>query len=47
MPTLIRLLVVLGIIAGVVYGAMIGLVASVDPNPREMTVRISSDRLQP
>ncbi|MGH6926631.1 MAG: histidine kinase [Propylenella sp.] len=47
MPSLIRLLVVLGIIAALVYGGMIALVISVEPNPREMTVRIPSDRLQP
>jgi hypothetical protein len=47
MPSLIRLLVVLGIIAALVYGGMIALVVSVEPNPREMTVRIPSDRLQP
>jgi hypothetical protein len=47
MPSLIRLLVVLGIIAALVYGGMIALVVSVEPNPREMTVRIPSERLQP
>jgi hypothetical protein len=47
MPSLIRLLVVLGIMAAIVYGGMIALVVSVEPNPREMTVRIPNDRLQP
>jgi hypothetical protein len=47
MPTLIRLLVVLGLIAGVIYGGMIALVVLVEPNPREMTVRIPNERLQP
>ena len=47
MPSLIRLLVVLGVIVGIVYGAMVALVVMVEPNPREMTVRIPSDRLQP
>lgn len=47
MPSLIRLLVVLGLIVGVVYGAMVALVVMVEPTPREMTVRIPSDRLQP
>ena len=47
MPSLIRLLVVLGIIAAIVYGGMVALVISVEPNAREMTVRISNDRLQP
>lgn len=47
MPSLIRLLVVLGILAALVYGGMIALVVSVEPNPREMSVRIPNDRLQP
>jgi hypothetical protein len=47
MPSLIRLLVVLGIMAAIVYGGMIALVVSVEPNPREMTVRIHADRLRP
>jgi hypothetical protein len=47
MPSLIRLLVVLGLIAGIVYGAMIALVVLVEPNPREMTVRVPSERLEP
>jgi len=47
MPSLIRLLVVLGILAGLVYGGMYALVISVKPEPREMTVRIPNERLQP
>ena len=47
MPSLIRLLVVLGLIAAVIYGGMIALVILVEPKQREMTVRIPSDRLQP
>jgi hypothetical protein len=47
MPSLIRLLVVLGLIVGIVYGTMVALVVMVEPNPREMIVRIPSDRLQP
>ncbi len=47
MPSLIRLLIVLGVLAALVYGGMIALVTIVDPNPREMTVRIPADRLQP
>ena len=47
MPSLIRLLVVLGLIAAAVYGGMLALVMLVEPNPREMTVRIPSERLQP
>jgi len=47
MPSLIRLLVVLALIAGVIYGGMTALVMLVEPNQREMTVRIPNDRLQP
>jgi hypothetical protein len=47
MPSLIRFLVVIGLIVGAVYGGMVALVMFVEPNPREMTVRIPSERLQP
>ncbi len=47
MPSLIRLLVVLALIAGAVYGGMLALVMLVEPNPREMTVRVPPERLQP
>jgi predicted histidine transporter YuiF (NhaC family) len=47
MPSLIRLLVVLALIAGAIYGGMLALVTLVEPNPREMSVRIPPDRLKP
>lgn len=47
MPSLIRLIVVLAVIAGAVYGGMLALVMLVEPNPREMSVRIPNERLQP
>lgn len=47
MPSLIRLIVVLGLIAAAVYGSMIALVLLVEPNPREMTVRVPNERVQP
>lgn len=47
MPSLIRLLVVLGLIAGVVYGGMIALVVLVEPHQREMSVRVPPERLDP
>jgi len=47
MPSLIRLLVVLGLIAAVIYGGMIALVIMVEPKQREMSIRIPNDRLQP
>ena len=37
MPTLIRFLVIVGILAGLVYGGMIALVALVKVEPREMS----------
>ncbi len=45
MPTLFRLLVTLGVIAGLVYGAMFALATYVEPRKGEMTVRIPPDRL--
>ena len=47
MPSLIRLLVVLGLIGAVIYGGMVALVVLVEPKQREMSVRIPSERLQP
>lgn len=47
MPTLIRLLVVLAILAGLAYGAMVALTIFVDPGTREMTVRIPARDLAP
>ncbi len=47
MPSLIRFLVVIGLIAAAVYGGMVALVMFVEPNPREMSVRIPAERLQP
>jgi hypothetical protein len=47
MPSLIRLLIVLALIVGAVYGAMVALVMVVEPNQREMSVRIPAERLEP
>jgi len=47
MPTLIRLLSILAIMAGLAYGAMYALVLYVEPNKGEMTVRIPPERLNP
>jgi len=44
-PSLFRFLFVIGLIAGLVYGAMIALVTFVEPQPREMTQTIPSARL--
>jgi hypothetical protein len=45
MPTLFRLLVTLGILVGLVYGAMFALVTYVEPKKGEMTVRVPVERL--
>jgi hypothetical protein len=47
MPTLIRLLVLLLVLAGVAYGAMFALVALVDPGEKEVSIRIPSRNLLP
>ncbi|TCT05876.1 hypothetical protein EDC22_11246 [Tepidamorphus gemmatus] len=46
MPSLFRFLVIIGFIAGIVYAAMFALVTFVDPEPREMSVRVPAERLQ-
>ena len=45
MPSLIRLLIVLGILSGFAYGAVFALATLVQPKPREITVTIPQDRL--
>lgn len=45
MPSLIRFLVIAGILAGLIYGGMIALVTFVQPQPREMTQTIPPSRL--
>ncbi|MBB3456613.1 hypothetical protein FHT86_004924 [Rhizobium sp. BK313] len=47
MPTLFRFLVICAVIAGSVYGAMWALVLFVDPQPRDVTIRIPSERVNP
>ena len=44
MPSLFRFLTVVGIIAGIGYGALFALANFVNPKPREMTVTIPQDR---
>jgi len=44
-PSLIRFLLLAGILAGIVYGAMIALVTFVEPQPREMSQSIPPARL--
>ncbi|HEY8033112.1 MAG TPA: histidine kinase [Methylocella sp.] len=45
MPSLIKFLLVAGILAGLVYGGMIALVTFVEPQPREMIQMIPPARL--
>jgi len=44
-PTLIRFLVIIGILAGLAYAGMIALVTFVEPQPREMIQVIPAARL--
>lgn len=45
MPSLFRLLVVLGLLSGFAYGAIFALATLVEPKSREITVTIPQDRL--
>jgi len=45
MPSLIRFLLFCAIIAGAIYGGMFALATLVEPNQREMTVRIPPEKL--
>ncbi len=47
MPSLFRLLFTLAVLVGIVYGGMLALTVFVEPNPREMTVKIPAKRLNP
>jgi hypothetical protein len=44
-PSLIKFLVLAGILAAIVYGAMLALVTFVEPQPREMSQTIPPARL--
>lgn len=45
MPSLIRFLVIVAILAGLVYGGMWALVTFVEPQPREMTQTLPANKL--
>ncbi|ENN89512.1 hypothetical protein RHSP_83139 [Rhizobium freirei PRF 81] len=47
MPTLFRFLVICAVIGGSIYGAMWALALFVDPQPREITIRIPPERINP
>ena len=44
MPSLFRFLAIIGILAGLAYGAMFGLTLFVEPNEREMSHRVKLDK---
>jgi hypothetical protein len=44
MPSLIRLLAVIAILVGIVYGGLYSLAHFVQPKPREISVSIPPDR---
>ncbi|MBB4005721.1 MAG: histidine kinase [Aurantimonas endophytica] len=47
MPTLVRLLTTLLIVAGIIYGIMAALVYFVEPTRREMIVDVPLPRIEP
>jgi hypothetical protein len=44
LPSLIRFLLVVAILAGLVWGAMLALVTFVEPQPRDMSQTIPASR---
>jgi hypothetical protein len=44
-PSLIRFLVVLGVLAGLVFGGMLALTTFVEPEPREMVQTLPANKL--
>lgn len=47
MPSLFRFLFMIGVLAGLAYGAMYALVLYVEPTEREMTERVPTDKINP
>ena len=47
LPSLIRFIVTLAVLAGLVYAGMFALATFVEPNTREMKVRIPQSKLKP
>ena len=45
MPSLVRFLVIIGLLAGVVYGAIFALASFIEPTSREITVTIPREIL--
>jgi len=44
MPSLLRFLTVVAVIAGIVYGVIFALANFVNPKPREMTITVPADK---
>ena len=44
MPSLLRFLTVVAVLAGLVYGGIFALANFVNPKPREMTITIQADK---
>jgi hypothetical protein len=47
LPSLIRFLVTIAVLAGLVWGGLWALATFVEPKQREMTVRIPANKLAP
>jgi phage shock protein PspC (stress-responsive transcriptional regulator) len=47
MPSLIRLIVVLAVLAGLVFAGMFALATFVQPQQSEMTIRVPAEKLNP
>jgi len=45
MPSLIRFIVFCAILAGLAYGAMFALVTYVEPEPKEIQIRVPANKL--
>ena len=45
MPSLFRFLMVVGLLGGLIYGAIYALASFVEPTPREMTITVPRDVL--
>lgn len=45
MPSLLRFLMVVGVLIGLVYGAIYALASFIEPTPREITVTVPRDIL--
>ena len=44
MPSLFRILTIVAVLGGVIYGGIYALANFVDPKPREMTISVPPDK---